>query len=135
MTSKSRFVKLGLSVGIIIAVVLIWFAYADDGGCSGTKQFTMDYKILNSEEYRGTNVNMKEGIPLQHFTLNRGNCTNPNTFVWNNLTDHDVIFSADFVSQDKDITIRPKGNYSFTFSNKGKYKYNIGGTEDSITIN
>jgi len=72
---------------------------------------------------------------MQNFMVTRGNCSNPNTIVWNNLTDHDVVFRADFTGQGIDIIIKPNNTYSYTFNNKGVYPYTIGETTDSITIN
>ncbi|MFH0852953.1 MAG: hypothetical protein V1853_00925 [bacterium] len=131
---KSRIIKLGLPISVLIIGVIVGLLIFDGGSCSATEQFTIDYKVFNSEEYKNSEVYNKEGVSLSGFILYRGNCTNPNTFIWNNLTDRDVTFSADFITQDEDYTIKPNNSYSYTFHDIGEYIYRIGETEDSIAI-
>jgi len=136
---KYQFNKVLILVPIIIVggiiAVIAWSALADDGGCSATEQFTIDYKLLDSEEYKNTNLYLKDGLSMQNFGVTRGNCSNPNTIAWNNLTDHDIVFHANFTGQDNDILIKPNNSYLYTFNNKGTYSYMIGEIDDTITIN
>lgn len=117
-----------------ISTVFIWSILADNG-CPQTEKITIDYKLLNSAEYKNTNMYMKDGLSMQDFTLNRGHCSNPNTIVWRNLTDHAVRFHADFANQGNDVTIEPNGVYSYAFESNGVYSYSIGDIADKITIN
>lgn len=133
--TKSRLVKLGLPVVFIAIAVFTRVVTTDDGGCPETKRFTIEYKILDSAGYKGTDMYMKEGVTMQNFAMNRGNCTKPNIFTWKNLTDHSVEFQAEFLKQGESVVIKPNDNYSFPFADTGVYSYSINGTEDTITIN
>ncbi|MFA6198572.1 MAG: hypothetical protein WC734_05510 [Patescibacteria group bacterium] len=113
----------------------MWSIIADRNGCKQAEKFTIDYRLLNSEEYKNTNLYMKDGLSMQGFTINRGQCSNPNTVVWRNLTDHAVRFHADFANQDNDVMIEPNEVFSYAFGSNGVYWYQIGDVTDQITIN
>ena len=134
MTRKSQLLKVGFPILLVLVATSLAFMFNDDGGCSATKQFNIDYKTFDSPEYQGTDQYLKEGVTLQDFVLNRGSCVNPNTFTWHNLTNHNVIFQADFLEQEK-ITLQPGDAHSSTFNDKGIYSYTISDTRSSITIN
>lgn len=133
MTSKSRFLKVGFPILLVLIATSLTFMFNDDGGCSATQLFSIDYKTFDTAEYQGTDQYLKEGVSLQDFVLNRGNCENPNTFTWHNLTNHDVEFQSDFSEQQK--TLKPGETYSYTFNNRGTFSYSIGTTKSTITIN